>query len=476
MNSRLLHSLKWSTFGELVSKVAPPLFYIVTARLLTPEDFGIVATSAMVVAFASIFWEAGLSKALIQNQEYDIQKMSNIVFYTNLILSLIAYFILFLLSDSIANFFHDGKVADVLKVSGLSLIIGALMSVQTALLQKEFEFKKLFYSRLIGTIVPGVTAMVMAFMGYGYWSLVWGAIASLILQGFILWYLSLWRPTIEYDFDIAIKIFHFSKWVLLSALLSWFFIWGDIFVLGFFFTSHELGLYRTGNYFVGAVLGLVTAPVVPVMYSYFSKIQNDKESVKDVLLFSSKVVSFFVLPMGVGIYIVQNPLSYLIFGEKWIGIASVIGYLALTHSLAWIVGLNTEVYKAIGKPKIEFIMQSITVPFYLAAFLIASQISFIFFLQTRLLLVFFGIGMQCYFLSKELNISFINFIKNISNLFLFIFISYMLSILFSHAFDLTNSIIDLIIFSCSFIIFVYSFDKCFVDKITKQFSNSNKFN
>lgn len=476
MSSKLLHSLKWSTLGELVSKVVPPLFFIVTARLLTPQDFGIVATSAMVVAFASIFWEAGLSKALIQNQEYDIQKLSNIVFYTNLILSLIAYFILFLLSDSIANFFHDERVADVLKVSGLSLIIGALMSVQTALLQKEFEFKKLFYSRFVGTIVPGIIAMVMAFMGYGYWSLVWGTIASLALQVFILWNLSSWRPTIEYDFDIAIKIFHFSKWILLSALLSWFFIWGDIFVLGLFFTSHELGLYRTGNYFVGAVIGLVTAPVVPVMYSYFSKIQNDKESVKEVLLFSSKVVSFFVLPMGVAIYIAQNPLSDLIFGEKWIGIASVIGYLALTHSLAWIVGLNTEVYKAIGKPKIEFTMQLITVPFYLIAFFIASQISFIFFLQTRLSLVFFGIGMQCYFLHKELNISFLNFIKNLSGLFLFIFISYAFSLLVNYVFNIENVIFSLITFTCLLIFLIYFFDNLFVRKITKQLSKSNGYN
>jgi O-antigen/teichoic acid export membrane protein len=475
MNSQLLHSLKWSTFGELVSKVLPPLFYIITARLLTPADFGIVATAAMVVAFASIFWEAGLSKALIQNQEFDIQKMSNIVFYTNITLSLIAYFCLFLLSDSIAQFFHDGRVADVLKVSGLSLVIGALMSVQTALLQKNFEFKKLFYSRFVGTIIPGVVAVVMAFMGYGYWSLVWGTIASLLLQVLILWYLSVWRPTIEYDCSIAIKMFHFSKWILLSALLSWFFIWGDIFVLGFFFTPHELGLYRTGNYFVGAVIGLVTAPIVPVMYSYFSTIQNDKESVKEVLLFSSKVVSLFVLPMGVGLYIVQNPISDLLFGEKWIGIASVIGYLALTHSLAWIVGLNTEVYKAIGKPKIEFIMQIITVPFYLIAFVIASQISFVFFLQTRLLLVFFGIGMQCYFLNKELNISFLNFIGNLSNLFLFTFIAYVFVLLANYTFGLINMIVDLIVFSCSFLVLVYFFDNCFVEKITKQFKG-NRYN
>lgn len=468
MNKKLLHSLKWSTFGELVSKALPPFFYLITARLLTPEDFGIVATAAMVVAFTSIFWEAGFSKALIQNQEFDIQKMSNIVFYTNIVLSLITYCIVFLLSDSIAFFFHDARIADVLKVAGLSLLFGSLISVQTAILQKKFEFKKLFYSRFVGTIVPGVVAVVIAFMGYGYWALVWGTIASLLLQVPILWYLSPWRPTKEYDFSMAIRIFHFSKWVLLSALLSWFFIWGDIFVLGFFFTPHELGLYRTGNYFVGAVIGLVTIPAVPVMYSYFSTIQNDKEKVKEVLLFSSKVVSFFALPMGVAIYIVQDSLSDFLFGEKWIGIAPVIGYLALTHGLAWIVGLNTEVYKAIGKPKIEFIMQGITVPFYLITFFLASQISFIFFLQARFFLVVFGIGMQCYFLNKELNIKFFEFSVNLFGLFLFVFISYLGVNFINNVFFFKNMMFDLIVFFFFFIVLMSLFDGNFIRSVVSQ--------
>ena len=464
MSSKLLHSLKWSTLGELVSKVVPPLFFIVTARLLTPQDFGIVATSAMVVAFASIFWEAGLSKALIQNQEYDIQKMSNIVFYTNLILSLIAYFILFLLSDSIANFFHDERVADVIKVSGLSLVIGALMSVQTALLQKNFEFKKIFYSRFVGTIVPGVVSVVMAWLGYGYWSLVWGGIASLVLQVLIIWYLSSWRPTLTYDWAIAKSMFHFSKWVLLSAILSWFFIWGDIFVLGLFFTSHELGLYRTGNYFVGAVIGLVTAPVVPVMYSYFSKIQNDKESVKEVLLFSSKVVSFFVLPMGVAIYIAQNPLSDLIFGEKWTGIASVIGILVLQQSLSWIVGLNNEAYKAIGRPDIETKILFISLPIFIITYTYTASINFDTFIIFRLLLILYGFLVHFYYSKILLGTSFFEYFINIKFILIHT-VSFFLAFLLLAIFNLINSYIYIAISLVTYVLVIYCFDREFFVKL-----------
>lgn len=465
MKYQVLHSLKWSAFGEIASKVLPPLFYIITARLLTPEDFGVVATSAMVVAFASILWEAGLSKALIQNQEHDnLQKMSNIVLFTNIILSVSLYIVLFFSSDAIASFFHNERVSDILKISGLSLIIGSLMSVQTALLQKDFGFKKLFYSRFVGAIIPGVVSIVLAYYGYGYWALVYGTIASMVLQALILWKISHWRPSYEYDLEVAKKMFYFSKWVLLSALLSWFFIWGDIFVLGFFFTSHELGLYRTGNYFVGAVIGLVTAPIVPVMYSYFSKIQHDKESVKKALLLSSKVVSFFVLPIGIGLYIVQNSLSDLIFGEKWVGIASVIGILAIQQSLSWIVGLNNEAYKALGRPDIETKILLLSMPVFLIVYIYAASINFETFIICRLVLIIYGFLVHLYYSKILLKTSFFEYFLNIK----FILIPIVPIFLFFMKYNLVTSNLYfaiLPILLILYILFVYYLDRNFITKL-----------
>lgn len=209
------------------------------------------------------------------------------------------------------------------------------------------------------------------------------------------------------------------------ALLSWFFIWGDIFVLGFFFTSHELGLYRTGNYFVGAVIGLVTAPIVPVMYSYFSKIQHDKESVKRALLLSSKVVSFFVLPIGVGLYIVQNPLSDLIFGEKWIGI------LAIQQSLSWIVGLNSEAYKALGRPDIETKILLFSMPVFLIVYIYAAGINFETFILCRLLLIGFGFLVHLYYSKVLLETSFLEYFSTYFDFYCIYFYD-VIKILFDH--------------------------------------------
>lgn len=464
MYKKIIHSIKWSAFSELVSKILPPVFYIISARLLTPEDFGVVATASMVIAFASIIWEAGLSKALIQNQEHDkINKISNVVFYSNFVISVILYFILFISSNFLAYLFNDMRLSDILRVSGISFIIGSLMSVQTALLQKDFRFKELFYSRFVGAIVPGITSVILAYLGFKYWALIWGTIISMAMQAFILWKISSWRPSLDFDWDIAKKLFKFSRWVLLSGLLSWFYMWGDLFVLSLYFNAHELGLYRTGNYFVSTILGFITAPILPVMYSYFSKIQHDKEEIKNKLLLSSKMLSFFVLPTGVFLYVMQDTLSNLIFGAKWNGIAYVIGVLAVQQSISWTIGLNTEAYKAVGRPDIETKILIYSLPIYLIVYIFSANISFEFFLVFRFLVTFIGLYIHLYFSKKTLNISFFEYFKNIKIMLLFI-----LTYLSSYQFLITiyniseyKKIMLIIIFTIFYVVLIARFDKIF---------------
>jgi len=469
MKEKVINSIKWSAFAEIASKVLPPLFYILTARILTPEDFGVVATSSMVVAFASILWEAGLSKALIQNQEFKVQKMSNIVFYTNVVLSFLIYLIIFIFSDFISSFFKDFRVSNVLKVSGLSLIIGSFMSVQTALLQRNFEFKKLFYSRFVGAIIPGIVSVLLAYYGYGYWALVLGSIASMILQAIILWKISEWRPSLEYDIAIAKKMFEFSKWVFLSSLLSWFYIWGDIFVLGFFFTSHEVGLYRTGNYFVSTIFGFVTTPVLPVMYSYFSNIQHNVEEVKRVLLLSSKILSFIVLPIGVGLYILQNPLSDLIFGNKWEGIEPVIGYLALMHGFSWIIGLNNSAYAAIGRPDIETKILIVSIFLYLTVYILSAQVNFEFFIFARFILAVISIFIHIYASKITIKTDFLEIFGNIKFILIIIILIFVINslLLNNFIFNYFKVLIMLLISIIVYLIFLYLFDR----KLIRIFQN-----
>ncbi|WP_019616968.1 lipopolysaccharide biosynthesis protein [Psychromonas ossibalaenae] len=476
MSINLIHSVKWSALSEVISKVLPPLFYIVTARLLTPEDFGIVATSAMIIALSNILWEAGLAKKLIQIQDNSkLNHACNIVFYSNVVLALLVYLLLFFSSGLLASFFQQSEISNVIIISGLAIIAGAFSSVQTALLQKFFNYKKLFYARFCGSIIPGIISVTLAYWGYGYWALVIGSVVSLFVQAVVLWMISDWRPTYSYDFKLAKSMFNFSKWVLVSSLLSWCFIWGDIFVLSYFFKLHEVGLYRTGNYFVMTVIGLITAPIVPVMYSYFSSIQNDLKNLGDSLLFTSKCISFFVLPIGVGLFLVQVPLAELVFGEKWLGIGSVLGVLALMHSFSWIIGLNNEAYKAIGRPDLETKVLIFNLFIYAFVYVIAAQISFEIFLMSRLMLALISIFSHIYVSEKLLKIGFVKTFHNIFSILILLLVVVVLNSILLPQID--SLILMLASLSFSLLVYlggIYILDKAFLLRMMRIISGRNK--
>lgn len=186
-----------------------------------------------------------------------------------------------------------------------------------------------------------------------------------------------------------------------TGLVAWFYLWADSLIVGIYLGSHELGLYRTGNAFVMMIFGFLFGPLLPVLYSYFSGIQHDREQIKRVLLKVVRVISLISIPMGVLLYLSSQVIADFVFGEKWPGVGVAIGVLALTHSLAWLVGVNGEVYRVIGRPNLETWMMGICFIFYVPAYLISAQISFEAFLWTRLLVVFPALIIHWMFLRRN---------------------------------------------------------------------------
>lgn len=208
------HALKWSFASELAAKAIQPVVFIVLARLLTPEDFGVMTAAMMVIAFSQIFWEAGMGKALIQRQT-DIEEAANAAFFINIALGFGIAGVLYLFAEPIAQtFFQDDRVTAVLQVMTLQVLLGALSSIQTALLQKEMGFKKLFWVRFATVSLPGLASIPLAWNGMGYWALVAGNLIGQLVQAIMLWRISPWRPKLNTDTAVTKEISEFGAWVV----------------------------------------------------------------------------------------------------------------------------------------------------------------------------------------------------------------------------------------------------------------------
>lgn len=404
ITARATKSVKWSALTEMVSRTASPIIFVVLARLLTPADFGVMAIAMIAISFSQMFWDAGLSKALIQTREAP-EDAAHVVFWTNVFLGVLIYGILFISTPAISLFFKSPASGPVLRVLGFQIVIASFTSVQQALFVRDLNFRGLFWIKLFTAFIPGLCSIPMALFGYGVWALVAGSLAGQVLNCWLLWRRSAWRPKFTYNKELARKLFTFGFWVLLESFGAWLIIWGDNLIVGHFLGVHDLGVYRTGWMLVTIIFGFVLNPFLPVLYPTFSRMQDDLPALKIAFNRVNRIVIALALPMGVGLWLTGPEMATVFFGSKWQGLGLVLSILALAFGLAWSVGINTELYRAMGRPDINTKLMFVTVLLYMPAYYIAAQFSLAIFIYVRLSLVFVGIAIQVYLCCLMLKVS-----------------------------------------------------------------------
>jgi len=412
---KTLHSLKWSVLGEVFSKAISPLVLIILAKILLPEDFGVVAAATVVISFSQVFWDAGLSKALIQ-REQRLEESATIVFWINVISGLSLFVILFFTAEYIADFFHDPRLSTVVRVLGIQLPLAASCSVHSSLLQREFHYKQLFWVRIFTTTTPLLVSVPLALNGAGYWALVAGTLLGQLAQAIVLWKTTHWKPRIWFDKALALELFNFGRWVMLSALLGWFFLWMDALIVGGFLGTHDLGIYRTGNAMVTLVFGLVAGPVIPVLYSLFSRVGNNLSRLRVLVLFVERIVMITVLPLGFGLLVLKNYIPALIFTDKWLGVGEIVGIIGIAQAISFTVSVKQEVYRSIGKPAVETKIMIVSMLIRLPFYLISVHYGIIAFAWARLASTVLGVINHLYFARRFIQMRYRDYFRPLAKI------------------------------------------------------------
>ena len=411
-NENVLGAVKWSFAGELCARAVQPIVFVVMAKLLTPADFGIAAAGVMAISFSQIFWEGGLAKAIIQRQS-QVEAAASTAFWMNAILGSAVAVILFIAAPFIADhIFHDAKVAAVLRVMVFHILLGSLASIPTALIQKNMQFDRIFWIRVVTVVVPGLLSVPLALAGWSYWALVAGTLTGQLAQTVAVRWVGKWRPALSFEPPLAAEIFRFGRWSVLSGLLNWFYIWADSLVVGFFLGSRDFGIYRTGSQFVAMIYSLMFAPILPVLYSHFSGFSSEHERVSRVLTKVMQVLTFVSLPVGFVIFTFSSVLEQVFFGAQWQGVALVIGVMGLVQGYAWIVSADGEAYRAIGKPSYETIVSGFSVGLYLLGYLVSIHFGIESFMWTRLGLALVAIGFHLALNRYVLKVDVISLLKS----------------------------------------------------------------
>jgi PST family polysaccharide transporter len=359
----------------------------------------------MAVTFSQILFDGGLGRALIQRKDVT-DRDTNVVFWTSLAVSLVLYGILFGLAPWFSRVYKEPQVLPVLRVMGLQLVVMASIDAQSAILQRVFNFRALFWSRLAMSLTPLLIAVPAAVRGFGVWALVIGSLAGSLAQAAVIWQMHPWRPSRSYHASALREMWRFGAWVLMEGVLGWFYVWADSAILGAYLGVHDLGVYRTGWTLVMLVFALPLTSMLPIVYSAFCHLREDPVVFGGLFAKALRLVAVVAVLLTVGLFFLSEPLGQLLFGSKWQGLGRVIAYLAVLQGWSMLIGgLNTEAYRAVGRPDVFPKVYLVCLAYCVPTYLLSAPHGLSFFLKARVAIAFLSLPIHMWLVGRILHLS-----------------------------------------------------------------------
>jgi teichuronic acid exporter len=385
LKTSVLSSLFWKFLEHGGVTGVQFIVQIILARLLLPEDYGTIALIVVFISISQTFVQGGLGTALIQKKEVTDADYSS-VFYLSLGVALVFYCVLFLISPLIAAFYNQPTITLVLRVLGLTLFFGAINSIQNAVIVRKFQFRRLFISSLGAVLLSGVLGITMAYAGYGVWALVGQQLLSIAALSIIMWFTVKWRPKLLFSLIRVRGLFSFGWKILVSSLMDVTYNNLSFLIIGKVYSARTLGYYTRGQDFPNMLMSNVNSSIQTVMLPAYSKHQDNKPLVKQIMRRALITSSFLVFPAMVGLAVIAEPLVVLLLTEKWLVCVPFIQIFCAVYALWPIHTANLQAITALGRSdiflKLEIVKKvvglsilAVTIPFGIYAMALGMVVS-----------------------------------------------------------------------------------------------------
>jgi len=353
LKSKTLHALFWSFFERIGQQGIQFVISIILARLLLPEQFGLIAMLMIFMAIAQSFISSGFGQALIQKQDAThIDECS--IFYFNIFVGFLVSGLLCIASPWIAGFYNQPLLVPLTCALSLNMIINAFGLVQTTLLTKQIDFKTQLKIRVIDTVLSGTIGIAMALNGFGVWSLVAQSLASNFFRTILLWFFNTWRPSLVFSLDSLRRMFTFGSRLLASGLLDTVFQNIYIVVIGKLFSPADLGFYSRAKRFQQLPVDNISSIISRVTFPVFSSVQDDKPRLKRGVRKALAMLVMINFPMMIGLAIVARPMVLLLLTEKWAPCIPYLQLLCVVGMLYPLHVINLNVLIAQGRSDLFF--------------------------------------------------------------------------------------------------------------------------
>ena len=348
MKSRTIRSLFWKLFEQGGSSVIQLVVQVVMAKILSPDEFGLLAIMVVFVNIGNVIVQSGLNTAIVQAPDTTERDYST-VFWMSLCLSMLLYLGIFLGAPAVADFYDAPAIIWPLRGLTLVLIINAYNAIQEAIVARNLEFQKTFRATVAAALVSGTGGITSALAGFGIWALVIQQLLFQLCKSVVLAIQVPWKPRLEFDPRRAVVLFRFGWKLLASGLLDQGYQSLSSLLIGRVFTKADLGFVDQGKRYPQALGLILDGSIQPVMLSAVSRVQDDLARVKALARRGLKTSTFLIVPAMGAFALVARPLVVALLGEKWLPSVPFLQCYCIVYMLLPIHTTNLQVLNGVGR-------------------------------------------------------------------------------------------------------------------------------
>jgi len=335
----------WIFSLRLTNRMLGLLRTVILARLLMPEDFGVVGIAALMIATLETFSQPGLATALVQKKE-NIPDYLDTAWTVSVVRSILIFILLLLIAPFVARFFNSNQARIVLQFLAISVIIAGCRNIGVIYFQKELNFKNQYIYDVSITLGNIAVAIPTALLLRNVWALVLGAIAGSITRLIMSYVLQAYRPRLRLEKEKFSQLFGYGKWVLGSSILVFLATQGDDIFLGKMFGAAALGFYQMAYMISNLPTTEVTQILSHVTFPAYAKLQDDRVRLKDAYLKVIQMITCFAVPLTGGLFIFSHDLVDIILSEKWLPLVPLVKVLVWSGLMRALMDSTIPVFNA----------------------------------------------------------------------------------------------------------------------------------
>jgi len=351
LSQRVIKGSFWVFLLRITNRLFGLVRLLVLARLLAPDDFGLMGIALLTMATLDMFTQTGFQQALIYKKD-DVREYLDSAWTVLIIRGVILFTILYLTAPYVAMFFRAPEAEPIIRVIGISILLQAFTNIGMVYFQKELEFNKQFIYEFVGTIADFVVAVSAAFLLKNVWALVFGVLAGNVARLFMSYIIHPYRPRLTFNLEKAEELFNYGKWILGSSILIFLLTQGDDILVGRLLGAAALGLYQMAYRISNLPATEITHVISQVTFPAYAKLRDDVNKLRDAYLKVLQIVTFLSFPIAGLIFVLAPEFTQIFLGKKWMPMVSAMQVLSIFGVTRAVNATFGSLFQAIGRPNI----------------------------------------------------------------------------------------------------------------------------